>query len=104
MRNHLVAYKKELQLRSASRKKASRLDEIERETQVREAEARRRAAVVEGKLWGAVIELLDMQRDELKKRGELNQEMIELRKEVRDLKSMFVDLNKTLRRLVSEKD
>ena len=104
MRNHLVAYKKELQLRLTSRKKSSRLDEIERETQIREAEARRRAVVVEGKLWGAVIELIDMQRDELKKRGELNQEIIELRKGVRDLKSMFIELNKTLQRLVSKKD
>jgi len=104
MRNYLTAYKEELQLRAASRTKSSRLDEIEGETEIREAESRRRAAVVEGKLWGAVIELIDMQREELKKRGELNQEIIELRTEVRDLKSMFVELNKNLERLVFKKD
>jgi len=104
MRNQLAAYRDELQLRLESRSKSNKLDKIEKETQIAEAEAGRRAAVVKTKLWGAVIELLDMQREELKKRGELNREIIELRKEVRDLKSMFIELNKTLNRFFSKKD
>jgi len=96
MRNQLVAYREELQLRWESRSKSSKLDKIEGETELKEAEAGRRAAVVKTKLWGAVIELLDMQREELKKRGELTQEVIELRKEVRDLKSMITRLSKII--------
>jgi len=85
IKNHLLAYKDELQLRLASKEKSSKLDRIEEETQISDAEARRRSAVVESKLWGAVIELLDMQRDELKKRDDLTKQIIELQKEVRNL-------------------
>lgn len=98
MRNHLVAYKEELQLRLASRKKSSKLDKIEKNTRILEAEAKRRAAVVEVKRWGTVIELISVLREELKERSDLSQEIIGLRKDVKDIKSMLVDLNKALER------
>ena len=94
VKNNLIAYRQELQLRLASTKKRSKLDEIEKKTKISEAEAKRRATVVETKLWGAVIELIDMQRDELKKRGELTQEIIELRKEIGELRLMLVEFLK----------
>lgn len=94
IRNNLVAYQQELQLRLSSTKKKSKLDRIESETKISEAEAKRRATVVETKLWGAVIELIDMQRDELKKRGELTQEIIGLRTELGQLKMRLVEFLK----------
>lgn len=97
MKNHLVAYKEELELRSASRKKSVRLEKIEEETRITKAEAERRAAVVDEKRWGAVIELLSVLRAELKERDELKQQIINLRKDVNDVKSLLVDLCKALK-------
>lgn len=90
MRNHLIAFRDEIKLKLSTNEKTSQLDKIEEETEIRDAEARRRASVVEGKLWGAVIELLDMQRNELKKKDELNKAMIEIKKEINDVKTMFL--------------
>ena len=95
MKNHLVAFQEELKLKLATHKESSKLDDIENETQVRDAEARRRASVVEGKLWGAVIELIDMQRNELKKKDELNKEIIDIKKELKDLKSILLKFAET---------
>ena len=92
IKNHLVAFREELKLKAATHEKSSKFDKIENETQIRDAEARRRASVVEGKLWGAVIELLDVQRNELKKKDELTQEIIDIKKEIKDLKSIFLKL------------
>lgn len=98
IRRHLRAYKEEVDLRLASREKEIRLTTIERETQISDAEARRRASVVDTKWMGAVIELLDFQRAELKRRDEMSQAIIELRKEVGDLKSMMGELVESLKR------
>ena len=95
MKNHLVAFQEELKLKLATHNNMSQLDDIESETKVRDAEARRRASVVEGKLWGAVIELIDMQRNELKKKDELNKEIIEIKKELKDLKSILLKYSET---------
>ena len=97
MKNHLLAFKDELTLILNSQTKSGKLDKIENETQIRDAEARRRASVVEGKLWGAVIELIQMQRDELKKKGTLNQEIIEIRKDINDIKLMLSEFKKSTR-------
>lgn len=94
IKNNLIAYQQELQLRLESKKKRSKLDKIEKETKISEAEAKRRASVVETKLWGAVIELIDMQRNELKKRGKLTQEIIGLRTELGELRLMLVEFLK----------
>jgi len=97
MKNHLVAYREELELRSVSRKKSAKLDKIAEETRIVRAEAERRSAVVDEKRWGAVIELLTILRAELKERGELSQQIIDLKKDVQDIKSMFVELFKAIK-------
>ena len=95
MRNHLTAYKEELELRLASTRKSSKLDKIEEKTQRHKAEAERRASVVDEKRWGAAIELIDMFRTELKERDRLNQRLIDLQKDVRDIGLM--DLKKDIK-------
>jgi DNA-directed RNA polymerase subunit M/transcription elongation factor TFIIS len=55
--------------------KSDKLEKIRKEIQEEKAEAERRAAVVETKLWGSVIELIDMQREELKRRSHIDQEI-----------------------------
>ena len=90
MKNHLIAFQEELKLKIASAEKSDRLNKIENETKIRDAESKRRATVVEGKLWGAVIEMLDIQRNELKKRNELSKEIIDIKKELKDLKSIIL--------------
>ncbi|GEM_PF-2361206 len=95
MKNHLIAFQEELKLKAATFKDSSKLDDIENETEIRDAEARRRSSVVEGKLWGSVIELIDMQRNELKKKDELNKEIIDIKKELKDLKSILMKFVET---------
>jgi hypothetical protein len=48
--------------------KSGKLDNIETEIKEAKAEAKRREVVAESKFWGSVIELIQMQRDELKRR------------------------------------
>jgi hypothetical protein len=66
--------------------KSTKLDEIETEVKEGEAEAKRRETVAESKFWGSVIELIQLQRDELKRRSQVDQEIAEIRKEITDLR------------------
>ena len=70
---------------------SGKLDKIEGEIQKQKVEAERRATVVESKLWGSVIELIDMQREELKKRDSVNQAIIEIRKKLEEMKSLLTE-------------
>ena len=99
MKNHLVAYKEELQLRLASKMKMSELDRITEETRKIEAETKRRTAVAESKEWGARIEIIDMLRKELKRKDELSKQIIELRRDVDYLKSWVSYRQKQLEEL-----
>jgi rubrerythrin len=64
------------------RRKSDKLDMIEKEIKEEKAEAKRRAAVAETKQWGSVIELIDMLREELKRRTKVDQDISEIRKEI----------------------
>jgi hypothetical protein len=67
----------------------NKLDKIQKEIGEEKAEAERRAAVVETKLWGSVIELIDMQREELRKRSQINQEILEIHREIDEIKTLL---------------
>ena len=84
----LEAAKEELDLNG----KSTKLDEIETEIKEGEAEAKRRETVAESKFWGSVIELIQLQRDELKRRGQVDQEIAEIRKEITDLRLLLTKL------------
>jgi len=70
--------KEELDFRS----KSDKLDKIENEIKEEKAEAKRRAAVAETKQWGSVIEVIDILREELKRRSKVDQDISEIRKEI----------------------
>jgi hypothetical protein len=72
--------------------KSGKLDEIEKEIKEGKAEAKRRATVAESKFWGSVIELIQMQRDELKRRSHVDQQISEIRKQLIELKQMMTKL------------
>jgi hypothetical protein len=84
-------------------KKSSKLDEIKKEITEGKAEAERRATVAETKFWGSVIELIDMQREELKGRSQLNQDMISVHNEIREVKSILTEMKDNLK-LISEQE
>lgn len=72
--------------------KSEKLDDIEKEIKEAKAEAKRREAVAESKFWGSVIELIQMQRDELKRRSQVDQEITEIRKEIEELRLLLTKL------------
>lgn len=87
----MEAAKEELNIESRSDK----LDKIKNEIGEKKAEAERRAAVVETKLWGSVIEVIDMLREELKKRSQVDQEISRIHKEIEEIKSILTRLIST---------
>jgi hypothetical protein len=80
--------REQLDLISSSDKLGKKREQILEE----KAEAQRRSAVVETKLWGAVIELIDLQRDQLKTKGQQNEQMVEIRKNLEDIKLLIIGL------------
>jgi len=104
MKNHLLAFKEEINLIIASKQKSGKLDKIEEETKIIAAEAKRRRAVVDEKLLGAIMEFIQMQRDELKKKGLLTQEIVDIRKDIADIKSTLNDLKNVLEKTGKSKD
>jgi len=72
--------------------KSGKLDDIEKEIKEAKAEAKRREVVAESKFWGSVIELIQMQRDELKRRSQVDQEITKIRKEIGELKLLITKL------------
>ncbi len=92
IRNHLLAFKEELSLIISSEKDSKIINELEKQTNELELEAKRRSAVAEEKRWGAMIELIQMQREELKKRGFLSQEIIGIKKEISEIKTILMEL------------
>lgn len=65
--------------------KSDKLKKIKKEIQEEKAEAERRAAVVETKRWGSVIELIDMQREELKRRSHIDQEISSIKNAIENM-------------------
>lgn len=92
MRHHLVAFSDELKLKVATFEKAGQLDKIGEKTKALAAEAKRREAVAESKAYGALIEIIDKLRDELKRKSERDRDIIEIKKDIKDLKSMVLKL------------
>jgi hypothetical protein len=82
---------------------SDKLGKIKEQIGKEKAEAERRAAVVETKQWGSVIEVIDMLRQELQRRNQLSQDMISIHTEVGEIKSILTEMKDNLR-LVSEQE
>jgi hypothetical protein len=80
---------------------SEKLEKIKRGIEEEKAEAHRRVAVVETKLWGAVIELIDLQRDQLKAKSRENEQMVVIRKNLKDIKDLIVNLTNEVEKLRS---
>ena len=63
-----------------------KVEKIKNEIEEKELESTRREKVAETKFYGAVIELLDLQRNMLKDKEENTKHLITLQKDVQDLK------------------
>ena len=92
MKNHLSSFKEELQLIIDSKTKSEKIDGIQKKTELSMAEAQRREAVADGKKWGGMIEFIQLQRDELKKKDFITKEIVDIKKDIADLKNMFEEL------------
>lgn len=94
VKRHLVAWKEEIELNLEGIEKSDRLDKIRSKIEEQDLEPERRQKVAESKAWGAIIELLDFQRDLIKEKEQTTKAIIEIKKEVADIKEMIQQLSK----------
>jgi hypothetical protein len=78
--------------------KSEKLEKIRRKVQEEKAEAERRAAVAETKQLGSFIEVIDMLREELKRRNQLNLEITNIHKEIGEMKSILNEIKDSLKK------
>lgn len=78
--------------------KSEKLEKIRRKIQEEKAEAERRTAVAETKQLGSFIEVIDMLREELKRRSQLNQEITDIHKEIGEVKSILNEIKDSLKK------
>lgn len=67
----------------------SKIDKIIKETEEKEAEAKRRGAVTETKIHGAAIEIITELRNQLKEKDTVTQELKQIKKDIADIKAML---------------
>ena len=95
----LEAWNGEMKLIIKTRKDSSKIDDLKEQIEEKELESTRREKVAETKFYGAVIELLDMQRNMLKDKEENTKNLITMQKDVQDLKE---SVNRILKELVEK--
>jgi len=85
MKSYVVGFLEELKIISETKEKTGKLDELEGKIKEVNLEKERRQGVAEQKFYGAVIELLDFQRNELKRRNENTQDISEIKSKIMKL-------------------
>jgi len=93
MKKHVIGFKEELELTLDTQGKTEELSEIEKKIKKVELESDRREEVAKSKFFGAVIELLDFQRNLLKDREETT-------KTVSGIKTQLSSIEDSLSQLV----
>ena len=88
-KRHLVAWKEEIELNKEIKKDQSKLDKINSKITETGVEADRRENVARSKFYGSVIELLDMQRKALKDKEQTDKLIVEMQKDIADIKEML---------------
>jgi len=71
----LASIEDELKITEKFGKKVERVDKLDEKIKKAKKESERRSHVVDSKVLGAIMELLDIQRDELKKRDAINKKL-----------------------------
>jgi len=82
MKQYVVGYCEELSLIMDTDTKTEELSEIEAKIKKSALETDRREEVAKSKFFGAVIEMLDFQRNELKRRSETDKEISEIKNSI----------------------
>jgi len=80
-KRHLTAWKEEVELYLDTQQDTNKVDKIGLEIEKTGLEATRRKNVAEGKFYGAVIELLDLQRSYIKDKEQTTKSIINIEKE-----------------------
>lgn len=88
-RRHLVAWKEELELKKEVKEEKSNLDKLRSKITKADLETERREEVAKSKFYGAVIELLDIQRDVIKDKEKGTKAIIEMQKDIADIKELL---------------
>lgn len=89
----LKAWDEEIKLIIETMKDSSKIDELKEQIEEKKLESARREKVAETKFYGAVIELLDLQRNILKDREENTKILITIQREIQELRD---SINKIL--------
>jgi hypothetical protein len=93
MKIYLTSFKEEIELRESIEEKSAKLEKIEKRTKEEVAEAERRSSVLDTKNLGAAIELIDILRTELKTRENSQNDLIEIKRQLKKIEA-FIDSTK----------
>jgi len=91
---YLVAIKDSLKLRESVEIGEEKLDNLKMKLHEKEVESERREKVTETKFYGAAIEIIDRLRDQLKNEGDIKQEILSLKTEIKEIKEILKSLHK----------
>ncbi|WEL23334.1 hypothetical protein [Candidatus Nanohalovita haloferacivicina] len=98
---NLKAWKEQVELEKSSTEEKAKIEKMKEEVEEEKLESERRENVAEQKYHGAVIELLDLQRDRIKENEKTSKEITEMKKEIQDIKEL---LEKVLEEKEGEND
>ncbi len=87
VKRYLNSIKDSLRLRMTTKIEENKLDVLERAIKEKTLESERRGAVVETKVYGAAIEIIDKLRDELKNNNKIFEEVTIIKKDVSEIKN-----------------
>ena len=85
----LLSWKTEIEMIQESQQTISQLDKTAQEIKEAEQEAKRRGLVVESKANGAIIELLDQLRTQIKEKDTTTKALLEINQNLNEIKEML---------------
>lgn len=85
-KRYLNSIKDSIKLRMTTKIKEDKLDILKKETEEKSLEAKRRGTVVETKIYGAAMEMIDKLRGELKNNKNLFEEIITIKRDLKEIK------------------
>jgi len=96
MKDYLQKYKTEIELQIDTNEEEKALTKVELQTRELQKEKQRISEVVKEKELGATIELLTILRDEIKRKGIINIEIVSINKNIAEIKDMLIKINEKL--------
>lgn len=91
-KRHLTAWKEEVEVYIDTQQGTNKVEKISSEIEKAGLETIRRKNVAESKFYGAVIELLDLQRNHIKDKEQITKSIINIEKEIADMKKMISEI------------